>query len=120
VSEREDEMKSLTPDVEKLFASLAKDADNWSGTPLLGEDGTYETILGYRADRGLLTHLKQAGLVETFETKEDRAPKCTWVRFTDAGREKARELGRRLGWRAAAHFFSMEEIERFKAEEEAK
>ena len=80
-------MINLPENVAKLFESLAKDADNWSGTPLFGEDGTYKPVLGYKEDRGLLTKLKRAGLVETFKSDG-----CLWVRFTEAGRVRAVEL----------------------------
>jgi hypothetical protein len=54
-----------------LFIAYAKDAGNWSGTPMIG---------GSAADRGNLTDLKKKGLVTTF-----RDEGCDFVCFTDEG-----------------------------------
>ena len=48
---------SLTPESLALFLALAKDAGNWSGSPMV--DVT-------PAQRGNLTQLKRAGLLTTF------------------------------------------------------
>lgn len=95
--------KSATPpprskeqNVAALFLALARDADNWGGTPLLGEGGTYDTVLGYDRDRGLLAHLKMRGLITTFTTCDrinDRMVTNTWARFTTAGAARAAQLG---------------------------
>jgi hypothetical protein len=62
-----------------LFLALANDAGNWAGTPMV--DITKE-------QRGNLTQLKTANLIETFT--DDYA---TWADFTDAGKELAAENG---------------------------
>ena len=62
-----------------LFVSLANDADNWNGQPLLDITA---------AQRGNLTQLKQAGLLTTF-----RDEGCDWVDFTAAGKAFAAERG---------------------------
>lgn len=54
-----------------LFLTLAKDAGNWNGQPLL--DITKE-------ERGNLTQLKRAGLLVTFNDSG-----CDWVDFKPAG-----------------------------------
>jgi len=65
----------LTPASVKLFQALWNDAPNWNGTPLV--DLTAE-------ERGNLTQLKRAKLVETFNSDGDM-----FVAFTDAGRAYA-------------------------------
>jgi len=75
----------LAENVERLFEAYVRDADNWGGNPLLGEGGTYKTVLGYKEDRGLLTQLKRAGLVTTFNSDG-----CQFLAFTAAGAAKAR------------------------------
>ena len=69
----------LTPDSLDLFLGLAEDAPNWSGSPLV-------TVTP--AQRGNLTHLKKAGLIETFEDEG-----CSFAIFTDAGIKLAVEHG---------------------------
>ena len=64
-----------------LFLAYANDADNWSGTPLVGGN-----VGGSKEERGNLTQLKQAGLITTFVDEG-----CTWVKFTEAGRKLAAE-----------------------------
>lgn len=68
-----------------LFDLYIQDAGNWSGTPLVGSN---VTLLGEREDRGLLTHLKRAGVIRTF-TDEG----CTWLTFTEAGKALAISRG---------------------------
>src|SRR6266851_1477355 len=58
-----------------LFFAYWDDAGNWSGTPLVGGN-----VGGSKLERGNLTQLKQAGLIETFESDGQ-----LWVRFTAAG-----------------------------------
>jgi hypothetical protein len=70
---------SLTASTISLFVELVNDAPNWSGNPLL--DITKE-------QRGNLTQLKQAGVVETFKADGDQ-----WVRFTEAGMLMAEQMG---------------------------
>ena len=65
---------NITPQSLALFLVYARDAGNWSGTPLVGGN-----VGGSRADRGNLTQLKRAGLIVT---QEDNG---TWIHFTDAG-----------------------------------
>ena len=69
-----------------LFCTLCDDAPNWSGTPLLGGNFDFSA-----ADRGNLTQLKKEGLLTT-NTEEG----CTWIFFTDKGREFATACGHPL------------------------
>ena len=66
-----------------VFLAYANDADNWGGTPLVGGN-----VGGTTAERGNLTQLKQAGLLDTFKSDGE-----TWVDFTDAGKALAAEHG---------------------------
>ena len=66
---------NLTINSLNLFLHFAKDACNWSGTPLV--DLT-------PSERGNLTQLKKANLVRTFESDD-----CTWLEFTDSGKAAA-------------------------------
>lgn len=63
----------------ELFIAYAKDAGNWSGTPLVGGN-----VGGSKEDRGNLTQLKQAGLLTTFIDGRD-----AWVEFTNDGKALA-------------------------------
>ncbi len=63
-------MKLTTPS-SNLLLKLAKDANNWNGTPLW--DGTKEQC-------GNLCDLKKKGLVTTFKDEG-----CEWVEFTEKG-----------------------------------
>lgn len=77
----------------KLFLLYAKDAGNWSGTPLVNGN---VTLLSEARDRGLLTHLKTAGLISTFsETERINGRICTnaWVTFEEPGIALAAEHG---------------------------
>lgn len=65
-----------------LFLAYAKDAGNWSGTPLVGGN-----VGGSAEDRGNLTQLKQAGLIRTWNDDG------LWIAFTDAGKALAMEHG---------------------------
>jgi len=71
-------IESLPANARQLFFLYVRDAGNWSGTPLVGGN---VRLLGVREDRGLLSHIKQAGLVTT-DTDEG----CTWLHFTALGR----------------------------------
>ncbi len=64
------------------FLKYAKDAGNWSGTPMLDGD---------KSENGNLTQLKQAGLIETNKDYDNH--RVTWVDFTDAGLKLALEHG---------------------------
>ena len=68
---------TLTPNAMELFRLYVKDSGNWSGNPMVGGN---VTLLGVKEDRGLLTHLKRAGLVTTF-TSEGLA----FISFTESG-----------------------------------
>ena len=74
---------SITDTITAVFLAYAKDAGNWNGSPLVGGN-----VGGSKAERGNLTQLKKAGLIET---QVDEG--CTWIYFTELGREYARELG---------------------------
>jgi hypothetical protein len=67
----------------EVFRAYAEDAINWDGVPLLS---------GNAAERGNVTHLKRAGFIDTF-TDEG----CTWIYFTDRGRDLAEAMGIDLG-----------------------
>lgn len=73
----------ITEKSKKLFIAYAEDADNWSGTPLVGGN-----VSGSKEDRGNLTQLKVAGLIKTFN-----AMNCMWIEFTAKGKEYAKSLG---------------------------
>lgn len=66
-----------------LFLDYANDAGNWSGQPLVGGN-----VGGSKEERGNLTQLKKAGLIETFKDEGE-----TWIIFTDAGIELAAQHG---------------------------
>ena len=76
-------MSNITESSLKLFLEYAEDAGNWNGTPMVGGN-----VGGTKEDRGNLTQLKQAGLITTI--KEEY---CTFVKFTEAGKELALEHG---------------------------
>lgn len=82
----------LTPASLELFLKFARDAANWSGTPLIG--GNFDFT---KADAGNLTDLKKHGLVTT--TRDDDNRLCFWLDFTPAGLELA-----------AAHGLSKEDL----------
>jgi hypothetical protein len=66
-----------------LFLAYANDADNWGGTPCVGCN-----VGGSKEDRGNLTQLKKAGLIETWTDEGN-----TWIRFTKEGKQLAAENG---------------------------
>lgn len=74
---------NLTKTSLDVFVAYAEDADNWSGMPLVGGN-----VGGSKEERGNLTQLKKAGLIET--TYEEGH---TWIIFTDMGVEYAAALG---------------------------
>lgn len=76
-------MKALPENAAKLFELYAHDAGNWGGMPMVGGN---VSLLGDKQDRGLLTHLKRAGLITTHFDEQ------TFVIFTPAGRARALEL----------------------------
>lgn len=67
----------------ELFLDYARDAGNWSGTPLVGGN-----VGGSKEERGNLTQLKRAGLITTFRWDGE-----VWIDFTDAGKALAAEHG---------------------------
>lgn len=81
---------NLSPNAKQLFILYVKDSGNWSGEPLVGGN---VSLLGSKEDRGLLTHLKRAGLITTFVDGGD-----SWIQFTDAGKAFAAELGIEFGY----------------------
>ncbi len=74
---------NLTARSLEIFLAYAKDACNWSGTPLVGGN-----VPCSKEDRGNLTQLKQAGLITTFVDEGN-----TWMDFTEAGKALAVEHG---------------------------
>lgn len=76
-------MIEITDRSKELFMAYAKDAGNWSGTPLVGGN-----VADTKEDRGNLTQLKKAGLIRTQADAGD-----IWMIFTQLGIEYAKELG---------------------------
>lgn len=79
---------TLTQRTQDLFLAYARDAANWSGTPLVGGN-----VGGSKEDRGNLTQMKRAGLVTTFEEEG-----CTWIKFTPAGVALAKSADVEIAW----------------------
>jgi hypothetical protein len=73
----------LTEASKALFLAYAKDAGNWSGTPMVGGN-----VGGSKEDRGNLTDLKKKGLIATF-----RDEGLDWISFTPLGVEFAASQG---------------------------
>lgn len=74
---------NITETSKQVFLAYAKDACNWSGSPLVGGN-----VGGSKEERGNLTQLKKAGLITTF-----RDDGCDWIQFTEAGKAYAAENG---------------------------
>ena len=73
----------ITDESKRVFEMYARDAGNWSGTPLVGGN-----VGGSKEERGNLTHLKRLGLIFT-EVDEGNV----WIYFTSKGVEYAKSLG---------------------------
>ena len=73
----------ITTRSKELFVAYAKDAGNWSGTPLVGGN-----VADTKEDRGNLTQLKKAGLITTFKDEG-----LIWLDFTKEGKEYAKQNG---------------------------
>jgi hypothetical protein len=71
-----------------VFLAYAKDAGNWSGTPLVGGN-----VGGSKEERGNLTQLKRAGLITTFTDPGVGNGPEVWLNFTEAGKALAAEHG---------------------------
>jgi hypothetical protein len=80
--------QEITEASKQVFIAYAKDAANWSGTPLVGGN-----VGGTKEERGNLTQLKRAGLITTMLDG-----KHTWLAFTPAGVRFAAELGLDVSW----------------------
>lgn len=76
-------MAKITERSLDLFLAYARDAANWSGTPLVGGN-----VGGTKEDRGNLTQLKRAKLLHTFHDEG-----CDWIVFDEAGVALAAEHG---------------------------
>jgi hypothetical protein len=76
-------MNTITETSLNVFLSYAKDARNWSGTPLVGGN-----VGGTKEERGNLTQLKQAGLIKTWVDEG-----FTWINFTASGEALALKHG---------------------------
>ena len=74
---------TITQDSLTVFLAYARDAGNWSGTPLVGGN-----VGGGKEERGNLTQLKRAGLITTQQEGKD-----SWLFFTEAGKALAAEHG---------------------------
>jgi len=77
----------LSENAKKLFIAYVEDSGNWGGSPMVGGN---VKILGEREDRGLLTHLKRAGLIITWVDEDCGS---AFVDFTKLGRAYCAELG---------------------------
>lgn len=76
----------------EIFLAYAKDARNWSGTPLVGGN-----VGGSKEERGNLTQLKQAGLITTeTDVGNHGGRRCTWIHFTADGQALAAKHGHSL------------------------
>ena len=71
----------ITDESLRVFLAYAKDACNWGGAPLVGGN-----VGGDKAERGNLTQLKRAGLIETSIDCGD-----VFIFFTAAGEALAAE-----------------------------
>lgn len=69
----------------EIFKAYAEDACNWGGTPLVGGNVRPGEE---KADRGNITQLKKAGLIETFNDEGH-----TWMDFTPKGVAFALSMG---------------------------
>lgn len=89
----------LTDSTKRRFLAYAKDAGNWSGTPLVGGN-----LGGDAQDCGYLLHMKMQGLITTLK---DRAKEngtgndLVWMHFTDLGAAYAAAHGVKID---LAHF----------------
>ena len=77
-------MKDITEGGREVFEAYAKDAPNWSGSPLIGGN-----VGGTKEERGNLTQLKRAGLITT----QDNGDGFIFLSFTEAGVKYALGLG---------------------------
>lgn len=78
-----EEGHKITEESKRVFIAYAKDAVNWAGHPLVGGN-----VGGSKEERGNLTQLKRAGLINTSSDGKDM-----FIDFTEAGRKYAEELG---------------------------
>ena len=72
----------ITDESLRVFLAYAKDACNWGGEPLVGGNVRGDK----KAERGNLTQLKRAGLIETGIDRGD-----VFIFFTAAGKALAAE-----------------------------
>tara|TARA_R110000824_G_scaffold21839_2_gene80988 strand:+ start:187 stop:456 length:270 start_codon:yes stop_codon:yes gene_type:complete len=79
---------TLAPATLARFVAYAGDAQNWSGTPLVGGN-----VGGEPADKGYLLHMKKAGLITTWEERMPGEAPDVWIDFTDKGVALAAEHG---------------------------
>ncbi len=73
----------ITAESLAVFLMYANDAQNWTGSPLVGGN-----VGGTKEQRGNLTQLKRAKLIETFTSDG-----LTWIRFTAKGGALAKQHG---------------------------
>lgn len=81
----ENKIKTLAPQALELFKLYVMDAGNWGGSPLVGGN---VCLLGEKEDRGLITHLKRAGLIATIKDED-----LAFILFTEEGKALAVALG---------------------------
>ena len=75
---------NLSEGARNLFMEYAKDAGNWSGTPLVGGN-----IEASKRNSGYLLQLKKQGLIKTYIDDG----RLSWMIFTDRGIDYARAFG---------------------------
>jgi len=76
-------IKKLAAGTHARFIDYYKDADNWSGTPLVGGN-----VGGDSSDIGFLLNMKKANLIETFTDRGD-----VFLDFTEVGHAYFSEHG---------------------------
>lgn len=79
---------NITEESKRVFMDYARDAINWSGSPMVGGN-----VGGSKEERGNITQLKIAGLIKT---QVDEG--YTWIFFTPLGKVYAKSLGIDLDW----------------------
>ncbi len=80
------EAVKITEQSKTLFVAYVEDSPNWAGSPMVGGNVGAE-----EKDKGNLTQLKKAGLLET--CPDGDRPDIMWITFLRRGIDYAKELG---------------------------